>query len=172
MAERPKTRWWEQAARVAHAVETSLVVAILGSLILFGAAQIVLRNLFSFGFAWGDGLSRIAVLWLALLGGVAASRDGRHITMGAIMRWLPPRAAAVAGVVADLIGAGVSAAFAWYSGAFVSDSREFGDLLLNDVPAWWLQSIMPAAFALIAVQFLLHGILRVKRPSAPTESSE
>jgi len=147
-------------------------VAILGGLILFGAAQIVLRNFFSFGFAWGDGLSRIAVLWLALLGGLTASREGRHITMGAVMRWLPPRARTAAGVCADLTGAGVSGAFAWYSWAFVRDSREFGDLLLNDVPAWWLQSIMPVAFALIAVQFLEHGILRAARSSSTTEPSK
>ena len=43
----------------------------------------MLRNFFSIGFAWGDGLTRLAVLWLGLLGALAASRDGRHITMGA-----------------------------------------------------------------------------------------
>lgn len=138
-----------------------MIVVILGGLVLFGATQIILRNVFSIGFAWGDGLARLAVLWLALLGALAASRDGRHITMGAVTRWLPLRWQVIAGIAADLFGAAVSGALAWYSAAFVLDSRTFGDVLLNDVPAWWLQSIMPLAFALICIQFLVQAGKRV-----------
>jgi TRAP-type C4-dicarboxylate transport system permease small subunit len=137
-------------------------VAVLGGLILLGAAQIVLRNVFSIGFAWGDGVARLAVLWLGLLGALAASRDGRHIAMGALARWLPPRARLVAGLCADVVGAVVSGALAWFSWVFVSDAREFGDTLLGDVPAWWLQSIMPVAFALMAWQFVMAAIKRIR----------
>lgn len=162
MSDATQNRWWSRADRAARALETWLIVAVLGGLILLGAAQIVLRNFFSIGFAWGDGVARLAVLWLGLLGALAASRDGRHITMGALSRWLPPRARLVAGVCADAFGAVVSAALAWFSWAFVSDAREFGDTLLGDVPAWWLQSIMPVAFALMAWQFVLAAVKRFR----------
>jgi TRAP-type C4-dicarboxylate transport system permease small subunit len=147
---------------VARAVETWLVVVVLGGLILFGAAQIVLRNVFSISFAWGDGLTRLAVLWLGLLGALAASRDGRHITMGAVSRLLPQRLQTFALFTADLFAAAVCAALAWYSWVFVSDSREFGDVLLDGVPAWWLQIIMPVAFALMTYQFLAQGVRRLR----------
>jgi TRAP-type C4-dicarboxylate transport system permease small subunit len=160
-----QTTWWGRTERVARAIETWLVVGILGGLILFGAGQIVLRNFFSIGFSWGDGLARLAVLWLALLGALAASRDGRHITMGAVGRWLPPRLQVFARLVADVFAAGVSAVLAWHAWAFVRDSREFGDLLLDGVPAWWLQAIMPVAFALMAYQFLAQGVRRLRGPS-------
>ena len=135
---------------------------VLGGLILLGAAQIVLRNFFSIGFAWGDGLARLAVLWLGLLGALAASRDGRHITMGALTRLLPPKGRVVAGVCADGFGAAVSGALAWASWTFVRDSREFGDTLLGGFPAWWFQAIMPAAFALIAWQFAVQAVKRLR----------
>jgi TRAP-type C4-dicarboxylate transport system permease small subunit len=157
-----KASGWGRAERVARAVETWLVVVILGGLILFGAAQILLRNVFSISFAWGDGLTRLAVLWLALLGALAASRDGRHITMGAVGRLLPQRLQRFAQLVADVFAAAVSAALAWYSWVFVSDSREFGDVLLDGIPAWWLQAIMPIAFALMAYQFVAQGIRRLR----------
>jgi TRAP-type C4-dicarboxylate transport system permease small subunit len=157
-----QNRWWARVDRFARSLETWLIVLILGGLILLGAAQIVLRNFFSIGFAWGDGLARLAVLWLGLLGALAASRDGRHIAMGAMTRWLPPRLRIIAGVGADLFGAAVSAALAWASWAFVSDSHEFGDTMLGDVPAWWLQSIMPVAFALIAWQFVAQAVKRLR----------
>jgi TRAP-type C4-dicarboxylate transport system permease small subunit len=62
-----------------------------------------------------------------------------------------------AGICANLFAGVVSGLFAWYSLAFVLDSREFGDVLLNGVPAWWLQSLMPVAFALIACRYLLQA---------------
>jgi TRAP-type C4-dicarboxylate transport system permease small subunit len=157
-----QNRWWNRVDRAARNLETWLIVVILAGLILLGAAQILLRNFFSIGFAWGDGLARLAVLWLGLLGALAASRDGRHITMAALAPVLPPRLRKAAGVAADAFGAAVSAALAWAAWAFVGDSREFGDTLLNDLPAWWFQAIMPVAFALIAWQFLVQAVKRLR----------
>jgi TRAP-type C4-dicarboxylate transport system permease small subunit len=166
-----QNRWWARVDRAARSFETWLIVAILSGLILLGAAQIVLRNFFSIGFAWGDGLARLAVLWLGLLGALAASRDGRHITMGALARWFPGKLRTAAGVCADLFAAAVSAALAWYSWGFVSLSLEFGDTLLGDVPAWWLQTIMPVAFALMAMQFLVQAVKRRRGAPAPGPSA-
>jgi TRAP-type C4-dicarboxylate transport system permease small subunit len=162
LSDAAQNRWWGRVDRVARSVETWLIVIVLGGLILLGAAQIVLRNFFSISFAWGDGLARLSVLWLGLLGALAASRDGRHITMGALARVLPSKLRIVAGVCADAFGAAVSAALAWASWKFVSDSREFGDTLLGDLPAWWLQAIMPVAFALIAAQFIVQAVRRAR----------
>ena len=161
MSDAAQNRWWGRIDRVARSIETWLIVVILGGLILLGAAQILLRNVFSLGFSWADGLARLAVLWLALLGALAASRDGRHITMGALARVLPGRLRLVAAVCADVCGSAVSAALAWVSWRFVSDSREFGDTLLGEIPAWWLQAVMPIAFALMAWQFAAHALRRL-----------
>jgi TRAP-type C4-dicarboxylate transport system permease small subunit len=37
--------------------------------------------------------------------------------------------------------------------------------LLGDVPAWWLQSIMPVAFVLMAWQFLVQSVKRLRGTS-------
>lgn len=152
-----------------RAIETALIVLFLGGLIVFASAQIILRNFFSIGLTWGDGLTRLVVLWLALVGALAASRDGRHITMGAVIRWLPAGLQRATGVLADLFAAAVSSFLAWSAWGFVRDSREFGDLLLGDVPAWWLQAIMPVAFALIAFQFALRCLRRLRGLYPPGE---
>ena len=59
----------------------------------------------------------------------AATR--KHITMGAVIRWLPERYKVAAGVAADLFAAVFCAAFAYFALAFVRDSRDFGDTLLG-----------------------------------------
>jgi TRAP-type C4-dicarboxylate transport system permease small subunit len=153
--------WWHRAARVGRAIETGLIVMLLGGLVVFATAQIVLRNFFSIGLTWSDGLIHLVVLWLALLGALAATREGRHITMGAVTRWLPERMQIGAGVCSDLFAAIVTAALARYAAGLVWDSREFGDVLLNGVPAWWLQAPMPVVFALMAWQFLARAVRRV-----------
>ena len=45
-------RYQLEIDRVVRDLETWLIVIVLGGLILLGAAQIVLRNFFSIGFAW------------------------------------------------------------------------------------------------------------------------
>jgi TRAP-type C4-dicarboxylate transport system permease small subunit len=158
----PPQSWLARAAGIGRTIETALLAVLLGSLIVLGSAQIILRNLFSIGVNWSDPLTRLIVLWLALLGALAASRDGRHITMGALTQWLPKRAQAAAEVCADVFATIVAGALAWFAFEFVRDSREFGDTLLNDVPAWWLQSIMPVAFALIAYCYLVRAIAKAR----------
>jgi len=152
--------WLTRAARIGLALENAVLVALLGFLIVFSFVQIVLRNVFSIGVTWGDGLTRVVVLWLALLGALAASRDGRHIRMNAFLQWLPPRLQVVVGVGSDLFAAVVSAALAYFAFEFVRQARSYGDVLLGQFPAWWFESIMPVAFALIAYRFLLHALLR------------
>jgi TRAP-type C4-dicarboxylate transport system permease small subunit len=161
--------WWVRAESVGRALETTLIVLLLGGLVMFASAQIILRNVFSIGLTWSDGLVRLVVLWLALLGALAASREGRHITMGAVTRWLPQRLQRLAGVGADLFAAAFCAVLARYAFGFVADSREFGDTLLNGVPAWWLQAPMPIVFALIAWQFFVRAARRALHRLPPVK---
>ena len=44
-------------------LETVLLVAFLGTMIVLAFAQVVMRNLFGAGFLWGDPLVRQMVLW-------------------------------------------------------------------------------------------------------------
>ena len=171
MNDRSPHSWWARAERLGRAIETTLIVVVLGGLVVFATAQIVLRNFFSIGVNWSDGLIRLVVLWLALLGTLVASREGRHLTMGAVTRWLPQRLQTGAGVIADLFAAIFCALLARYAVSFVAGSREFGDTLLNVVPAWWLQAPLPIAFALSTWQFLVRAVLRaLHRLPTPREA--
>jgi TRAP-type C4-dicarboxylate transport system permease small subunit len=152
-------------------------VALLGGLVALASAQIVLRNVgpglrnlspllsnFPVSVPWGDEVARLAVLWLALLGALVASRDDRHIHMELVARWLPPHLKRLTAVAMDWFTALVAGLLAWYSWAFVSDSYEFADVLLGDVPAWWLQAPMPVAFALISYRYVGHGLRQLRAP--------
>lgn len=120
--------------------------------------QIVLRNGFSSGIFWADELVRLLVLWLAVIGALAATRDRRHIAIELLVRSLPDVPQRIVRGLAGLFAAAVSAIFAWQSLRFVLDSREFGDQVLGGWPAWYFQLILPVGFALIALQFLVAAL--------------
>jgi TRAP-type C4-dicarboxylate transport system permease small subunit len=159
----PQRSWRTRAAELARRTETAAIAVLLSALILLASAQIVLRNVFSIGVTWADGLTRLLVLWIALIGAMAAARDGRHIRMGALVTWLPQRLQRAAEVTVDLVAAVVSGLLSWYAWVFVRDSRAFGDVVLTGIPAWTVQLIMPVAFALISYRYVLRAIRQVRQ---------
>jgi TRAP-type C4-dicarboxylate transport system permease small subunit len=108
---------------------------------------------FSTALQWSDGLVRLGVLWIALIGAVAASRDQKHIAIDVAPRLFGAKWQAPIAVVRFVVTAVVCGLLAWFSLRFVRDSREFGDVLLADLPAWWFQLILPIGFGLMAYRY-------------------
>jgi TRAP-type C4-dicarboxylate transport system permease small subunit len=59
-------------------LENFALVFMLGGMIVLAVGQIVLRELFETGFVWVDELLKLMVLWLAMVGSIAACRDDRY----------------------------------------------------------------------------------------------
>ncbi|MGH8560727.1 MAG: TRAP transporter small permease, partial [Nevskiales bacterium] len=81
----------QRGIRTLHALEDLLLALLLGAMVIVAAAQILLRNLFEWNFSWGDPLTRLLVLWVGLLGALAATRQNRHIAIDLVTHLLPPR---------------------------------------------------------------------------------
>jgi TRAP-type C4-dicarboxylate transport system permease small subunit len=150
------TSWIARAERWGRCLETAVVTLLLSGLIILASYQILLRNVFSSGLEWGDELVRLTVLWLALVGAVAASRENKQIKIDILSRMLSGRANVAARVTTNLFTAAVTGLLAWHSWRFVQESRLYGDTLLTDVPAWILQLILPVGFMLICYRYLLR----------------
>jgi TRAP-type C4-dicarboxylate transport system permease small subunit len=124
-------------------------------MMLLAVAQIVMREVFSTGFVWADELIKLMVLWLAMIGSVAASRDNRHIRIDALSHILPKPAIKLTRILVDLFAVAVCAVVAWYSYQYLLVEIEFVDeeLVLGDKPAWIAHLIVPLGFALVAYRF-------------------
>ncbi|MBI5464250.1 MAG: TRAP transporter small permease, partial [Ignavibacteriales bacterium] len=72
-------------------LETSLLILLLSFMVLLAFYQVMMRNLFSGGFVWGDIVLRHIVLWLGFLGGALATSNQRHIHIDAFAHFLPER---------------------------------------------------------------------------------
>lgn len=143
--------------------EDAVLVIILTMMILLAASQIVLRNFLNIGFIWSDELLRMLVLWIAVAGGVAASRSDRHINIAILDRYLPGRLKLAVKVFTHLFTAVICGIVTWHSAQFVQTSHEFGDVLMGTVPAWIPQLVLPVGFGLICYRYSLFVFVDLVR---------
>jgi TRAP-type C4-dicarboxylate transport system permease small subunit len=143
--------------------ENAALAVLLASMIVLAVSQIALRNFADTGFQWADPVLRILVLWLGLVGAVAATRDGRHINIDLLSRYALGRWKTAVNLLTDLFSAVICALVGWFSFEFVVGEAEFGLTGAGNVPVWIFQSIIPTAFMLIAARFGVHAITHLLR---------
>ena len=153
-------------------VEDAILVGVLGTMILLGAAQILMRNVFGEGLAWGDPLLRVLVLWAALVGAMVAARSDAHIRIDVLHQFLPARLKPWVDGLLRLATAAISFTLAWVSGRFVLDEREYGMTAfggvpgIGDVPAWVCELIIPIAFTVLGLRYLLMAFQPARAQAA------
>lgn len=134
-----------------------MLALLLGALVLLAPLQIVLRNFFDAGWVWADPFLRVLVLWIALFGALAASRQDKQIAVDIVSKFLSDRTRAIVCTLTGLFTTFVCGVVAYHSWLFVAGEREFGSIAFGNVPAWLCQSVIPFAFAMIAVRHLGHA---------------
>jgi tripartite ATP-independent transporter DctM subunit len=95
-------------------------------------------------------------LWLAFVGGLVATREGKHLTLSTA-ELFGERVRTVGRVLAGAVSAGTAAILAYACVGLVVANREEGKLLPGGIPEWVSESIMPVAFVLIALLFAWHA---------------
>ena len=150
--------------KAGRAAENAALVVLLFTMIGLSVLQIVNRQFFggSINLSWSDELIKLIVLWLAMVGSIAACRDNKHIRIDLVSHVLPASIVRWTRVVVDLFAALVCAYIAYQAWQLIALEREWGDVSTVALPYWVLHAVVPAAFALIAYRFLVRvGLLLV-----------
>lgn len=153
----------ERLERAGSLFETILLVFLLSSMMLLAVGQIVLREVFSTGFVWADELIKLMVLWLAMVGSIAACRENRHIRIDALSHILPKLAVEITRALVDVFAAVVCGIIAWHTWRYLQVEIEYEDMVLVNVPAWIAHSVLPGAFLLISFRFVVLVIKQAGR---------
>lgn len=145
----------ERAGKLA---ENTALVLLLGTMIGVSVFQIINRELLGSAFAlsWADELVKIIVLWLAMVGSIAAARDNRHIRIDLITHVLSGPVVTVAKIIVDVFAAVVCGAIGWHAYRLVREEISWGDTIFGNLPLWIMHAIVPLAFALISYQFVVR----------------
>lgn len=137
-------------------LERAAVVVLLGSLLLLGLLQIILRNVLSSGLFWADEVLRHLVLWLGFIGASLATHEQRHLHMDVLARWLPAGGQPWLALLINLFAASGCVVLAQAAWSFVRFERESGAVLSVGLAVWIAQSIVPLGFSLMALRFALR----------------
>lgn len=150
-------RFLQTLDRAGRWIENALMSILLGGMILIAFGQIVLRNGFDSGMSWADPVLRILVLWIGMLGAVAASRENRHITIDILNRLLPLNFRRWSEIVVALFTTLVCGLLVWHTFRFVQDEFQYSNFEVAGLPVWLWQAVMPVGFGLIAWRYLVRA---------------
>jgi len=148
---------FERVVLFLHRLEDGTLALLLGVMVVLAPLQIFLRNFFDTGLIWADPFLRVLVLWVGLLGAVAASRGNRQISIDVFSRFASPRVRAAVAVVTSFFTAGVSLTVAYYAWQFVATEMEYETIAFGGIASWMTEIILPYAFAAIAVRYISFG---------------
>ena len=148
---------WERTDAVIGQVEQILLVILLSSMILIAFLQIVLRNFFATGLSWGDPVVRNLVLWIGFIGATLATREGKHINIDLVSRWLPSQGKNFVALMTHLFSFSICCLLTYAALKFIKNEAAMGNIIFLNIPTWMSGMILPVTFGLMAFRFGLRS---------------
>jgi len=140
-----------------------LIVAILIAMVGVTFLQVILRNFLDSGIDWAEVGSRNAVLWIAFLGAMLATRARQHLNIDAVTRLLPKRSRNALRFFLDAFAAAICMLLAKAALTFVMDERAMESVLFLGIQTWMVQAIIPFGFAMMALEYCIGVVLDILR---------
>lgn len=151
-------KFWKKWDSKINKIEGALITILLSLMILTAFSQIVLRNFFSTGIDWGDALVRYLVVWVAFIGAAIATREGKHICIDLLSHWLKGPGSIAVQALSCFFSAVISALLTVAAVKFIWFEAQMGSTTFLNLPVWIPELIMPIAFGLITLRFLMEMI--------------
>jgi C4-dicarboxylate transporter DctQ subunit len=149
---------WERVDEAVGRMEQTLLVVFLAFIILIAFLQIVLRNFLSTGLDWGDSLVRNLVLWIGFIGATLATKEGKHINIDVVSRWLPSLGKNIVTLITHLFSFFVCGGLTYAALKFIRNEVQMENRTFLDIPAWVPELILPVTFILMTFRFGLRSL--------------
>ncbi len=154
----PVERAFRAVCRGVDRAERVVLAMLVTGMVALAAIQILLRNVWHSGLAWAEPLLGMGLLWLTLLGALAAAGLGRHLSIDLAAALLPRRYSAWIGRATSLFSVVVCVLLAWAAGRFVGFQRDLDMGEVMGCPLWKHYLAIPVAFWLMALRFAVRVI--------------
>jgi len=140
--------------------------ALMAYMVLAVGAQVVSRYLFSFSIAWASETATVAQIWMVLLAAGLAMRNGVHVGVDLVLRYLPQRLAFVLNLVVLVLGV-------WFLLVVVYGSfrlLKIGAIQrmpVLQIEMFWAYLAVPFGAAYFALEFALAMAKRLRPTPTP-----
>ena len=139
-------------------LEQILIATLLTAMILISFSQIVLRNFFDTGIAWGDALVRYLVVWVGFIGAAIAAKEDKHITIDVFSRWITGAGESTIQVISHFSSASICGLLTWAGIKFIWFEVQIGGTTFFKLPVWVPELIIPITFGLMTLRYTLRLI--------------
>jgi len=145
------------SGRLLDALAAAAALLLLAMVVVV-CADIALRNMTGAGITWANEVSEYALYVMTLLTAPWLLRRGQHVRLDIMLTLLPPRLAWLMEAFGDMLGFAVSLVLVRYGLAMTFDSARIGAITIKNLvfPEWWLLAPLPAAFILLAIEFIFR----------------
>ncbi len=141
-----------------YRLEQILIATLLTMMILLAFSQIVLRNFFATGITWGDSLVRYLVVWVGFVGAAIATKEGKHITIDVLSRWITGAGSSAIQIISHLSSAAICGLLTWAGIKFIWFEAQMGGTAFFKLPVWVPELIIPVTFGLMTLRYTLRLI--------------
>ncbi len=136
--------------------------------VLFGVVflQFFTRYVLNDSLGWTEEIARYLLIGVTFFGSVTAMRKGSHISVEALLVFLPPRAKHAVLLAVDALVALFCGAMAWY--AYQLGALAPGYMVSIDVPKGYMYWAVAGALAGVTVHAALRFVRRLRGREADT----
>lgn len=144
-------------------VETVLIVVISVAMVILPVVEVLARKLRGQGVPGSNAYEQRLGVWLGFLGALCATAAGKHLGLAttAFLKEKNPLRR-VAGWLGPAVSAATGVMLTYASWLVVKADIGAGETLPGGVPDWWLELIVPTAFAFITLRFIWYSPFRWK----------
>ncbi len=146
-----------RALRYLAGAENTVLLLVLAAMVVLPCIEIVLRKFFNSGIPASMPIVQHLVLAVGMLGGAVAAREGRLLSMSSLTSFLKGNWKRGAQLLANGVGAAISALLCLSSWQYVVSMRRLGKELAYGIPVWVVQLLLVIGFALIAIRLVWHS---------------
>jgi TRAP-type transport system small permease protein len=131
---------------------------LLLAMVALVTADILIRNLAGGAINWANEVTEYALYVMTVLAGPWLLRQGRHIRLDLVLTLVPRHVAWRMELCADVLGFLVCLVLVRYGSMMAYESWRSGSMTIKNLvfPEWWLLAPVPAAFALLAIEFIFR----------------
>ena len=146
---------------------------LLLAMVIIVTADILLRNLFVYGFVWSNEVSEYALYLITLLTAPWLLRRGQHIRLDLILTAVPRGAAWVMEAFGDVLGFVVCLVMLRYTWLMTHEAFQLGSITIKNLifPEWWMLAPMPFTFLLLTIEFVFRFLRLLQKRDRREEAT-
>ncbi len=115
---------------------------------------------------------RNLVLWIGFIGATLATKEGKHINIDVVSRWLPSLGKNLVALVTHLFSFCICCLLAYAAIKFVKNEFQMEKSTFLSIPVWVPQLILPFTFLLMTFRFGLRSFRNLSAIGSPNPLRE